>query len=100
MVDTNRSVDATLFYIAKSQDEFLFKDLFEKAKKTFGLETIYIVSNNGEAFDEMLIKTHVKDIAQPIYYISGPQEMVETNREMLQKMGATKIKTDLFTGYE
>jgi ferredoxin-NADP reductase len=100
LVDKNRAERITLFYVAKSQDEFIFKDLFENASKQFGLQVIYLSSAQDEIFNERVVHSIITDISEPIYYISGPQETVQKYREMLQNLGAKQIKTDLFSGYD
>jgi ferredoxin-NADP reductase len=100
LVDENRAERITLFYIAKNQDEFIFKDLFEKASKQFGLEVIYLNNANGEMLNENVVNATITDISEPVYYISGPQETVQSYREMVEKLGAKQIKTDLFSGYD
>jgi ferredoxin-NADP reductase len=100
LIDENRAERITLFYIAKNPDEFIFKDLFEKASKQFGLQVIYLNKSNGEAFNENIINASILNISEPVYYISGPQKTVEGYRDMLQNLGAKQIKTDLFSGYD
>jgi ferredoxin-NADP reductase len=100
MIDANRTESITLFYIAKNQQEFIFKELLEHARQHLGLQIIYLNAENGETLSETVVNTNIANISEPIYYISGPQEMVETYRQMLHDLGAEQIKTDLFTGYD
>lgn len=100
LLDTNDKRKITLFYSAKSEDEFLFKDVLEKAEMQLGLQAIFIVNNKGNFLDEKRIKKHINDREHALFYVSGPQEIVESVRDQLQSLGAKKIKTDLFTGYE
>jgi ferredoxin-NADP reductase len=99
LLDTNTDLPITLLYTTNEDDTFLFQDLFEKAKKQIGLQTIYIESNQ---INEQTVRKYIPDITKPIFYISGPQAMVETFREKLEKIGIdeTHIKTDLFSGYD
>ena len=99
LLDANRSEKITLFYIVKNQNELLFKDLFEKARAVIGLNVVYLIRENGDLFDEAVVKKKIADITTPIYYLSGPQEEIETYRTMLQNLGAKQIKTDFFSGY-
>ena len=65
-----------------------------------GIKIIFIKNEKGKKLDEKLITKYVTDITQTLFYISGPQELVESYRDQLQTLGATDIRTDLFSGYE
>lgn len=99
MIDTGKTPPAVLFYIVQSGDEILFHEVFDVAEQKGHLKIVYLV---GEPLDETHLQTHLEDLTQPIYYLSGPQTMVEEYREKLNSLGIEleKIKTDLFTGYE
>ena len=93
LIDKNISASITLFYITRNKDEFIFKDLLDKANDQLNLKTIYVLSHasaewKGEKgdIDEAMISKYIKDVLSPIYFISGPQAMVEAYRTMLQKM--------------
>lgn len=102
-------ISLTLFYSAHSPEEFVFKDIFDKAEKEIGLKTIYVLSDNppqnwqGETghIDDVMIKRHVSNEKQTVYYMSGPQPMVVAYEKTLSDMGISKshIKTDYFPGY-
>ena len=46
-----------------------------------------------------LIKKEVPDWHERIFYVSGPEPMVEAFEKMLQQMGVKEIKTDFFPNY-
>ncbi len=98
LVDKKKDVSILLFYQAKP-DEVLFREALETAEKEIGLQTIYITEGK---FSEELLKNHAPDFKEKIFYISGPQEMVENYRTMIESLGVPfeRIKTDLFTGYD
>jgi ferredoxin-NADP reductase len=54
----------------------------------------------GYITQDMLLK-YINDLALPIYYIAGPQAMVQAMREILNKAGVNddNIRTEEFTGY-
>ncbi len=109
LLDTNTQIHITLFYAARSQEEFVFKDIFSEAEKEIGLITVYVLSDDppqnwqGETghIDQVMIKRHVNNEKQAIYYMSGPQPMVQAYEKILSGMGINKshIKTDYFPGY-
>ena len=51
--------------------------------------------------DEAMLKKHLSDLQQPIYYISGPPEMVSAMQKLLKKAGVNdaNIRTEEFSGY-
>jgi ferredoxin-NADP reductase len=99
LLDTNQQVPITLFYIVHDAGEVLFGDVFEKAQKHLETKVIYVVDKK---LTEDVITKNVKAYKDPLYYISGPQEMVLAYAELLRSIGvpAEQIKTDLFTGYD
>jgi len=48
-----------------------------------------------------MVKKYVPDLSQPIYYLSGPGEMVKAMRELLIELQVDedKIRTEEFSGY-
>ena len=65
----------------------------EKSSRAWQGETGYITQ-------AMLLK-YIDDLTLPIYYIAGPQAMVQAMREILNKAGVNddNIRTEEFTGY-
>lgn len=65
----------------------------EKSNRAWHGETGYITQ-------AMLLK-YIGDLALPIYYVSGPQSMVQAMREILNEAGVNddNIRTEEFTDY-
>lgn len=109
LLESKTKITITLFYADHSPEEFVFKDIFDKAEREIGLKTVYVLSDNppqnwqGETghIDQAMIKRHVNDEKQAIYYISGPQPMVIAYEKILSDMNINKsqVKTDYFPGY-
>ncbi len=99
LLDSNKKEPITLFYIAAKHNEYLFKDILAEADKKFGLQTIYV--ENKTILEETFLTQYIADIQTVLFYLSGPQEKVEKQRELLMNAGISNahIKTDLFTGY-
>jgi ferredoxin-NADP reductase len=99
LLDTNQQAPITLFYIVHDMEEVLFEDVFKKAQKQLKTKVIYLVDKK---LTKEVITNNVTAYTDPLYYISGPQEMVLAYAELLRSIGvpAEQIKTDLFTGYD
>lgn len=93
-------IRATLLY-ANRDENFIFKDELEAlARKHPDFKIHYFVS--PQRIDEAAIRAAVPDISRPIFYVSGPEPMVESFEKILQGMGLPPhhIKTDFFPGYD
>ena len=97
LLDINQMRDIALFYAVKDKNEFVFKDIFETAKKKLGIKIVYVVG----ILDVGTIKKQVPDFINRLFYLSGPYSMVEVFEKSLADMGVPKpqIKTDYFPGY-
>lgn len=95
----NKHINATLIYGNRDHD-IVFKDELEEiSRNNPNLKIQYVFS--PEQIDENLIRELIEDITKPIFYISGPEPMVETLGNTLQQIGvkADYIKQDWFPGY-
>ncbi len=93
-------VKITLLYANKNKD-VLFKNEFDEiAKSNPNFKINYFISQ--EHVNESSIKKLIPDIKKPLYYISGPNNMVEDLLDLLKGLGVEekKIKLDYFHGYE
>lgn len=83
-----------------------FKDL---ASQNSNFKYIPVASDStpedwtGETgrIDGDMIKKYVNELDKPIYYLSGPENMVKAMRQLLVDIGANEdnIKTEEFSGY-
>jgi ferredoxin-NADP reductase len=112
MLDEHIGRTITLFYSNRKAEDIVFKDLFDEAEKAFGLQTVYTLTEDKPApaggwqgktgyIDADMIKDSVEDWGDRVYYVSGPEPMVQAFEKMLASMGITKknIKHDYFPGY-
>lgn len=99
--DTQGSdIHVTLLY-ANNDADFVFKrELEEISSKHEHFNIHYFVA--PERINEEAIRKHVPDLTKPVFYISGPEPMVEAFEKMLAEMGIADahIKRDFFPGYE
>ena len=109
MVDINDQRPATLLYGERSTEDIAYKSIFEEAHAKIGLTTKYVISTASKTQDSEivgnisreLIEHEIPDYTSRIFYISGPQSMVQGVRRELRAMGVPKrnIKADYFFGY-
>ena len=110
LVDTNQPRPITLFYANHSPDEILYVDVFESARR-LGIKTVYTLTDPNcvprgwrgyvGRVDASLIRHEVPDYRKCVFYLSGPNAMVNAFEETLVRMGVRKsqIKTDYFPGF-
>ncbi len=89
----------TLLYANRDQD-IVFKDEFESfARNSPKLKIHYVIA--PERIDVAKIGEFVRDPQKPLFYISGPEPMVESLGNALKEAGvpADHLKQDWFPGY-
>jgi ferredoxin-NADP reductase/Na+-transporting NADH:ubiquinone oxidoreductase subunit NqrB len=101
----------TLFYSNRTNADIAYRDVFDEAKRTIGLKTVYAITGAGETppaegghkghIDGTLIRHELPDYRDRIFYISGTRAMVAAMEITLHRMGipAKQIKTDFFPGF-
>jgi ferredoxin-NADP reductase len=108
LTDRQQASDIVLLYVASDAHEFAYVEEL-KAAAQFGIKTIPIVTDlSYEApsvvttkFDANAVKQLVPDFTERIFYVSGPNVMVDGTKQYLHELGvgSTRIKTDHFSGY-
>lgn len=96
LVDRNETRPITLFYQAKSEDEFVYRDVFTAAEKIH-IHTLYSVMRLSPG----LITRELPDYLERVFYLSGPQTMVNSYKQLLLDLHIPRyrIKTDYFPGF-
>jgi len=95
----NMPITATLLY-ANRDEHIIFKEELEALTQDIpNLKIHYILS--PQHIDENTIKKLVPDLQKPLWYISGPEPMVEGVTKTLQTMNVStdQMKRDWFPGY-
>lgn len=90
---------ATLLY-ANRDNNIAYKEALEGfAKNNPNLVIHHVIT--PERIDESLIRKYVPDLQKPVFYVSGPEPMVDSLGKVLIKMGvsAEHLKQDYFPGY-
>ena len=95
-----KTLPAVLFYCVASEEDLLFTDVFEEAKR-FGLVYLPIIRNKKETFTKELLTKILTNHRAPHYYISGSSLFISNIQEVLLKAAIEeeRIKTDIFSGY-
>lgn len=86
LIDTQDERDIVMFYSASAPDMFAYKDVFAK----YPVKVEYV---------SMITKEMLEPHKDRMFYISGPNVMVDAFKKMLKEMGVKKIITDYFPGY-
>lgn len=100
LVFANLPVDVVLLY-ANRTNEIVFKDEFEALRvKNPKFRVEYIVE--PLRLDEQIIKEKVPDFLERVFYVSGPEPMVEAMDKILAGINVPEgnIKNDFFPNYD
>lgn len=110
IIDSGTKRDLTLLYASSDVTEFVYRDVFDAAEN-FGVKTAYILSGAKEVPSSWqgpvgyitadMVKQNVSNYDKALYYISGPNVMVENYKKMLKGLGISRLSiiTDYFPGY-
>jgi ferredoxin-NADP reductase len=108
LVDTNDRRDIVLVYGERTLEELAYRDVLAAAAKQLGTRLVYTLSEpapdwtgpKGRISAE-LVAQMIPDYHERLFYISGPQAMVQATRRTLHGLGvpAGHIRTDFFPGY-
>lgn len=98
----------TLVYGVRHPDDFVYRDLIDRAAHDIGLRVVYVVSKPDAAWTGRagrisadLLAEAVPELLESIVYVSGPTDLVDAVRRELRTRGlpARRVKTDAFLGY-
>ena len=89
----------TLLYANRKSVAAYKKEFDAMTKQNPNLTIHYLFS--PQRIDRETVKEFVPDLKKPLFYVSGPEPMVESIGKMLQEIGIPKnrIKQDWFPGY-
>jgi ferredoxin-NADP reductase/Na+-translocating ferredoxin:NAD+ oxidoreductase RnfD subunit len=109
-LDTRAKRDIILFFSNRHESEIVYKELFEKAQEV-GLRTVYVLTDEESIphnwqgrkgrINGQMIAEEVPDYKERMFYLSGPNAMVQSYKQLLSSLGVSKkqIVTDYFPGY-
>lgn len=111
LVDTKEKREITLLYASASPADFVYQEVFSRAENKINLKPVYIITKKenvpekwtgqvGRISAEM-IEAEVPDYQQRMFYVSGPNAMVEAYKDLLHILAvpANKIVVDYFPGF-
>lgn len=110
LLDKGEKREIVLFYANKTADEIAYGDLLSRAEKELNAKAVYLIDKDATApnfkcefgrLSEEIIKKHVPDYHERLFYLSGPNAMVNAYKELLAIMGIKggQVVTDYFPGY-
>lgn len=107
--DTKLSTQLTLLYANKTPADIIFRAEFDGwQKENPNFKLVYTVDTPDEGWagevgylTEDIIRRHVPDVLKPLYYICGPEGMINAYKQVLQRLDISeeKIITENFSGY-
>jgi len=94
-----KSLRVQLLYANRKHVTAYKKEFDAMAKRNPRLKINYLF--HPKRLDQQTIQELVPDLKNPLFYVSGPEPMVEDLGKLLQKMGVPKnhLKQDWFPGY-
>lgn len=107
MADKNERRDTVLFYGNNTIAEIAYGELFTKLGAKIGFKTVYVLAKESASpeyetgyLSAEIVKWHLGDYKERIWFISGPPNMVNNAKSILQTLGVPRknIKTDFFPG--
>lgn len=95
LLDTNQTRNISIFYTVSKSNEFIYKDLLT----SFTAKTYFYATNKSIDINDILNKTD--QVQESLYFISGPEKMVEDVKTELLKSGidSQKIVADSYKGF-
>jgi len=110
LLDRRQKRPITLLYAAKTVDDIVYKDVFDRAEKELGIRVIYNLTDNTNIpkswagnvgrLTPQVIKNLLPDYGSCLFYISGSRSLVDSHKATLNKLGVpgNQIITDYFAG--
>jgi ferredoxin-NADP reductase len=100
MIDTKEKRDIVLLYTDKTQNKFVYRDIFEAAMAAFGLKVLYVATEESGHADGNYIMTYITDYLTRTFYVSGSNRMVKGFEDILKSINVPKnqVVTDFFPG--
>ncbi len=111
LVDTNSKRDIVLLYGANTESDFVYDDVFKNAEQSIGLKVVKVITDPAKApvgwtgetgfITEVMIQKVTPDYKNRMWYLSGPNMMVENYKKILRTAGVPRkqIMTDYFPGF-
>ena len=110
LLDTRQPRPLVLLYANSIAADIVYEDVFRQAERELGMRIVYTLSDRQKVspvwtgrvgyIDAALIREEVPDYGRCLFYVSGPNAMVDATVAILRQMGihSDRIRTDFFPG--
>ena len=110
IIEKKKMVNIVLVFANKRKEDIIFQDVLQQATQ-FGVKPVYILTDREKIeptwkghvghVDDKMLQMEIPDYKNRIFYVSGPQLMVQNLEELLLRMGVKRknLKSDFFPGY-
>ncbi len=110
LLDKKVQADIKFLYSSKLVSEFAYEEIFSQAEKDLNFKRFYFVTDETSNLPAgyrpgfittLIVKQEIPDYLERIFYLSGPNAMVEAYKKMLLGMGVkgSNIVVDYFPGF-
>jgi ferredoxin-NADP reductase len=107
MIDRGETRDVIMLYGTERQDDIAYRDVIETAWSELRIPTFHAVAKDAQRgqypgyIDAQFVADVIPDYRDRIFYVSGPQPMVQAVRRELLSLGIhrRRIRTDFFPGF-
>ncbi len=111
LLDTHQKRSITLIFANPTVHDVVYKDVWDDARRQLRAKIVYTLTDmnrvptgwTGEVghIDARMIQDAVPDYRDCVFYISGPNRMVNAVKDVLASMNVSqsRIKSDFFPGF-
>lgn len=111
LLDHHETRPIVLYYVNRRADEIVYTDVLNRALRELRIRTIYTLTDPDNVpawwrwrvghLTPQTLAEDVPDYRNCIFYISGPNAMVNTYKRLLHQLDVpdSQIKTDFFPGF-
>lgn len=97
LLSKSKKIDAKLYYVVSRENDLVYQDTLCSVEKNLNIPVKKIITKK---LTKSIIINDSPDYMERIYYISGPNPMVNYYLDLLHNIGIkkTNIRTDFFNG--
>jgi ferredoxin-NADP reductase len=111
LLDKGERRDVVLLYSSSTEEEIVFRDVFDQAQRQIGLKVVYTLTDTFRVrqgwcgqrgpVDAEMVRREVPGRAARRYFVSGPPGFVNNMVKVLRSAGVPRrsVRTDSFVGY-
>jgi ferredoxin-NADP reductase len=107
LLDRDERRPIVVLYGNERHTDVAYRGVLDAAEQRLGVLTVYAVESGATdneypgVIDAHLVRQAIPDFEERVFYVSGPQAMVEAVRDTLRAMGVprSRIKLDFFPGF-